>query len=1114
MKCPECQFDNSEDAKFCNECGNKLDFACSECGKVNALGSKFCNECGQRLDEAVEKEEKIPTTDSERKHVTVLFSDLSGYTAMTERLDPEEVKEIMSRIFGEITQVITKYEGFIERFIGDAVMAVFGVPKAHEDDPVRAIRAAREIHELVEAISPEFEEKVGRPLSMHSGINTGLVVTGEIDVEKGTHGITGDTINLASRFEGLAKAGEIVVGQDTYRQAEGYFDFEELESAKVKGKAEPVQVFRVLSAKERPVTVHRLSGLRANLIGRKVELDQLEEAVENLREGKGSIFSICGDAGTGKSRLVEEFKSLLDLKKIQWLEGRAYPYTQNIPYFPLTDMLNRVFQIEEGDSQDIIKQKIESGVVNLVEKKESLIPYVGSLYSLHYPEIGEVSPEFWKSQIRDVGKTLISALAHRTPTVFLLEDLHWADPSFGEFLRDTLLEVRQPAIVLCVYRPTFNLFTSHQLSSISNVYREIRIQDLSPSEAQDMLQSLLKSESIPTDLQRLVQDRAEGNPFYLEELVNSLIETETLIRDNGSWKVTRSIGESEISSTIHGIISGRLDRLEREMKRVLQEASVIGRTFLHEILRRITDLKDRCELCISGLERLDLIRTRSLEPELEYFFKHALTQEVVYNGLLKKERREIHERTGLVMEELFQNRLPEFYETLAFHFRQGRSIEKAVDYLIKSGEKSLNRFALDEAHQYYQQAYDLLSPRVGETEEDNNLLFYLLDKWALVFYYYGTFRDLIGLFRTHGALAESFKDKGRRGMFYAWLGMALWATGKSKDSYEYLRKALNLGEESGDSRVIGYACTWLPLSCVEMGILDEGIEYGEKAKKIADGLPSEQYLYYKSRGDLGYLFYFKGYSEKALAAGKEMIEFGENCSNIRSQAMGHGVQGWGYLEGGDYPAAISSLSRVEQITVDPFYATVWSTFRAFAHFFAGQIQESEAALVRGEKCMRAGTDALEGFLLMGRGLIWLAKGSMGKGMNMLLDARQCCLKNEWKGTYAVSEYVLGKAYMGIALGEGEVSLSTMLKNIGFLLKTIPFAARRAESHFTRAVEAAREIGSKGTLAKAHLNLGNLHKAKGRTEQARKHVAEAIQLFEECENEIFLKQAREAFASLG
>ena len=621
MQCPKCQFENPTGIKFCGECGAKLERLCPGCNSPNPLNFKFCGECGHNLISAKEISEekseaenleprtstKKPSSDvapleGERKHVTVLFSDLTGYTAMSEKLDPEEVKEITSRIFGEVSKIVANYDGFIEKYAGDAVMAIFGVPQAHEDDPIRAIKAAREIHQLVDAISPEVEKRIGQPISMHTGINTGLVVTGEVDMERGTHGIAGDTINLASRLSNLAKPGEILVNADTCRQIEGQFACEYIETTTVKGKADSVEVHQVISQRDKPVTIHRLSGLRADLVGRDVEMAELSEAVDNLRQGTGRIFSICGAAGTGKSRLVEEFKAGLDLDQIQWIEGHAYAYSQDIPYFPLVDLLNRLLHIEENDSTEKVREKVESGLQSLVGNQEDIIPYVGGLYSLNYPETNDVSPEFWKSRLQAAILAILEAMAKRAPTVFFLEDLHWADPSFVEFLRRACLKIRQPAIVLCAYRPTFSLFTGHQVSNIGKNYHDIQLQNLSLSVAQNMLASLLKTETIPPDLKRWVQSKAEGNPFYLEELVNSLIESETLARDNGSWKLTRSLAESDIPSSLHGLITGRLDRLDQQTKRILQKASVIGRDFLYEILKRITELEERIDGELSQLE--------------------------------------------------------------------------------------------------------------------------------------------------------------------------------------------------------------------------------------------------------------------------------------------------------------------------------------------------------------------------------------------------------------------------------------------------------------------------------------------------------------------------------
>ena len=662
MKCPKCQFDNREGAKFCKECGAKFELVCPECGARYLPPSKFCDECGYDLNKATKNDFSSPDSnvteklankassthsylDGERKHVTVLFSDLKGYTAMSERLDPEEVKDITTNMFDKISKVVSNYDGFIEKYVGDAVMALFGAKEAHEDDPVRAIKAAREIHNLVNNLSPKYEEKTEQPLSMHTGINTGLVVTGEINFKKGTHGVSGDTLNVAARLSGIGNADDILVGQNTFYQAEGFFNFEKLEPAIIKGKTDPIKAYKVLSPKEKPTKIHRLHGLRADHIGRRVEMSQLSSASQRLTEGKKcSVVTVCGPAGTGKSRLVEEFRSSLKLKSIQWFEGHAYPYSQNMPYYPIIDLLNKALEIDEGDSTETIREKIQLGISGLLNEKMNLIPYIGSLFSITYPEIEEVSPEYWKKQLKEAFQTILESLSQDGPMIICFEDLHWADPSFLELIRTILPEFRNPILFLCTHRPVISLFTSHQIDSMSVLYHEIRLQDLSPSESQVMVESLLKTESIPSRLQQFVQDKIEGNPFYIEEVINSLIESETLIRENDIWQVKRQIDESDISSSIHGVISGRLDRLENDTKRILQEASVIGRSFLYEILKRITNLKDQIDSCLSGLERLDLIKTRTVQPDLEYIFKHALTQEVVYNGLLK--RASSHTRTN------------------------------------------------------------------------------------------------------------------------------------------------------------------------------------------------------------------------------------------------------------------------------------------------------------------------------------------------------------------------------------------------------------------------------------------------------------------------------------
>jgi class 3 adenylate cyclase/tetratricopeptide (TPR) repeat protein len=1134
MQCPDCQFENREGAKFCNRCGHKLNLTCPECGRIDPPDSLFCSECGFNFRSVQANPEEIQETNhqtfpssiespsaaaspiaGERKHVTVLFSDLTGYTAISERLDPEEVKEITTQIFDEITKIVDKYEGFIEKFAGDAVMALFGAETAHEDDPIRAIKAAREIHNIVNSLSPKYEKIIELPLSMHTGINTGLVVTGDINLEKGIHGVAGDVLNVAARLSSMGKADEILVGQNTYSQAEGYFEFDFLDSASIKGKSLPIKIYKVRSLKEKPVKIHRLHGLKADLIGRKVEMDQIIDAVNKLTiDNKGSVVSICGAAGTGKSRLVEELRSNLNLREMQWLEGHGYPHSQNIPYYPLIDLLTKTLQIEENDPPQKIKEKVETGISALIGEKNSLIPYIGSLFSISYPEIENVSPEFWKSQLRKAVKTTLTALAKNAPTIVCLEDLHWADPSSLELIRLILSDIREPLLFLCIYRPIISIFTGHQIAAMAISYKEIHLQDLSASESQIMVESLLKAASIPPDLQHFVREKGEGNPFYIEEVINSLIETETLVKDNGGWRITRPISEADISSSIHGVISSRLDRLEIGTKRILQEASVIGRAFLYDILTKITHLTKNIDLCLSKLERLDLIKTRSLQPDLEYIFKHALTQEVVYSGLLKKERQAIHERIGLVMEQLFQDRLMEFYETLAFHFKQSHSLDKAVEYLSKAGDKCLKKYAVEESHQYFKDAFDALFDKHKQTKKEAKRIVDILLKWAYVFNHRGDYGGLADLFGAHKDIAESLGDKERLGMYYAWLGWAMTGREELKNAHQHLSEALKLGQEVASHKVISYACAWLTWNCAALGLLDEAIGYAKKAQAELNYCMPDKELFRFAIVGAGMAYWFRGECTKAIEAGETLREYGERESDLRCMTMGHWTIGHGHYSAGNYSSAIECYKRAIQVAPDPVFASGAKLLLGMTYIADGQLKASEEMfneVMQYSESLGAEIVGSAGKLF--HGIITIIKGNLNQGTKIVEDLLRLWHENGSKYRYAVGNYMLGKFYLQIVQGSDQKSISFLVKNIGFLIKNIPFADRKAEANLKTAIEAAKEIGAMCVLGQATLDLAMLHKAKGRADQARQYASSALQLFEACDAEVYLQQANELMASL-
>jgi class 3 adenylate cyclase/tetratricopeptide (TPR) repeat protein len=1111
MKCPKCQFENREGAKFCLECGERLELKCPKCGKELILTAKFCDECGERLKEEETIDKTKALLEGERKQVTVLFSDLSGYTAMTEKLDPEEVKEITGRLFSALASVIERYGGFVEKYVGDAVMALFGVPDAHEDDPVRAVRAAREMHRLVAEMAPKIGIPVGTTLSMHSGINTGLVVTGKTEAEKRIHGTAGDTVNVASRLCSLAKAGEILIGPETHLHAEGYFDCQPLAPVELKGKTEGVRVFKVLSPKEKPLTVHRLSGIRARLTGRDQEMAELQEASERLLNGKSAIISVIGDPGTGKSRLVEEFKKTL--RQARWFEGHAYPYEQNTPFSLLRDLLNDAFTIEEGDPSGLVREKLEKRIREVTGDGADIVPYVGNLYSLRYDELEQITPEHWKSLLGSAIKEILSGLTRLSPTVVVFEDLQWADPSSVDLLRTLLVGFPFTCLFLCVYRPQFSLFTGVQTASLGGLYREIRLNDLSSSESLQMVRSLLDTETIPRDLQRFFQDRVQGNPFYLEEVVNGLIDSGALVRDGDEWRLTKDMSVAEISSTIYGVIGARLDRLEKEAKHVLQEASVIGRSFLFEILKRTTTLVNQCERCVSGLERLDFIRVRTMDPELEYIFKHALTQEVVYNGLLKKERREIHVRVARVMEEVFNTRLPEFYETLAYHYRQGESPAKAVEYLMKSGEKSLARYAVDEADQYYDQAYQIVSAKTQKTKEDASILIDILTNWAYVFYYQGDYKKFLEVFTAHEKEAASLGNNPKSVMFFAWLGLAYLFAGKISVAYEHLVRARDRAEELGDRKGLGYALTWLSGTAATMGKLEEGLDAGRKAVEIGKSLPSDQYLAFKGLTGIAIVHFAMGDLRSALADAQALLDYGRRHSNNRSLVMGYFCSAMVHFSKGNTGSCVEYCQKSIEGARDPLYALWAKPSLGGCYLLAGKIMEAEKELREVvDFDERFNVTWMAGYAYLFLAMLKIAKGQIGEGMKDLERLRDRCFADRDMNKYLMAEQFLGEVYLKMVEGQGPKNLSLLARNIPFLIRNIPFADRKAQEHLEEVIRVSASIGR--NAGQAYLDLGLLHKAKKRKEKARECLSEAVRLFEESEADAFLEQAKEALRSLG
>jgi class 3 adenylate cyclase/tetratricopeptide (TPR) repeat protein len=703
-----------------------LSLTCPGCNALVSAADRFCGKCGGALSEpSAAPAPRAPSTDSERKQITALFSDLYGYTAMLEKLDPEEVKEITTRVFGEVAKIVDRYEGFIEKYVGDAVMALFGVPRIHEDDHLRAIRVAKEIRALVDVIGRGYEQKIGTRLTFHSGIATGLVVSGEIDLEKGTHGVAGDTISLASRLSGIAKPGEILVGESTYHHTKGAFSFEKLEPVSLKGKAEQVTPYRLLD--EKPEILRGLAnqGISSPLVGRSAEFAAINGCVSRLLEGQGGILSVIGEAGLGKSRLMAEIHRHLENENLLWLEGHTLSYGQKISYWPFKQILRQYAGIAEDDGDEEAWGKFETKITGLSPtERHEILPYLASLLGLEVKgELGKnlkyLDGESMGRQVYLSSRRFFERLASTRPLVLVFEDLHWADESSTLLIEHLFPLINRVSLLICgVSRPEVNVpavrLQETALEDHEGRYTEIRLNPLSPTESTQLMDNLLEIENLPARIRQLILQKAEGNPFFLEEIMRTLIDRKAVLREGDHWKATSALETFTIPDTIQGVIMARIDRLDKELKQVLRTASVIGRAFLYRLLKAVADAVHELDDRVERLKVMELIREKQKTPELEYIFKHALVQESTYESILLKRRRELHGKVASAIEQLFSDRLEEFACVLAYHYAKAEDWNKAQDYLFKAGDQA-GRIAADaEALSHYEKALESYARVFGD----------------------------------------------------------------------------------------------------------------------------------------------------------------------------------------------------------------------------------------------------------------------------------------------------------------------------------------------------------------------------------------------------------------
>jgi class 3 adenylate cyclase/tetratricopeptide (TPR) repeat protein len=1044
---------------------------CTQCGGENPPEARFCSACGSELPEYA--------ADPERKQVTALFSDLSGYTALSERLDPEETREIMSAIFADAAEVVGAYGGRIEKFIGDAIMVIFGVPESHEDDPGRAVRAALELHKSVAARAPELRRKVGVDVALHSGINTGVVVTGELHVDGGTAGPLGDTINTAARLMEMAGPGEILVGPETRRAIEAAFELDEIGDEYLKGKAEAIQVARVIGHASKPADRPRR---RARFIGRQEEIGVLLGGVERLLDGEGGAVAICGGAGTGKTRLVEELRARVGLD-VRWLEGRAYPYAENIPYFLLSNLLNWSWRIRESDSPATVQRKVREGIAALDAQPEALMPVIAKLYGFEIEGAAFIDREAYRERLFHALSRLLAALAEARPTVVCLQDLQWADASSLYLVRRLLAAPPAPVLFVCNYRPG---------PELGDVAREIILGEFSPRQTRQLVESLLDDEAPPDDLIRFVEGQAGGNPFFVEELVNALVESRTLERRADAWSLRSLPAETTIPSTIRGVIAARIDRLDETSRLVLRRAAVLGREFLPSVLDRLVEREVDVEACLERLVSADLVRPKSGQPEPAYTFKHTLTQEVAYMGLLRAERVALHARAAVAMEAILGDRVPEFVETLAFHFARGGVDAKAVHYLIEAGRKATARYALDEADSHLQQAYEMLVDRPRTADEDRVLIELLLE-WILVVFYQNKLAEMLARLQSYESVAAAVDDEELRGMYAGWLGLALFLNDDLEGSLEKLELAHRIGLSSGSDRVVAYANSWKTYTLWFLGREAEALEAADLAKPLAARFPDDHYLYFSGPAAAAGACAAIGDLRSTRSMGESLVEYAGSSGNTRAAVAGYSSISLGLALQYDFDGAVDVARVAKSRAIDPFYRA-WATFyEALGLAWAGRVEESRTAVEElqayGGRFWTTLARPLEGLTLLG-------EGRLSAGMKLLRQHLDYVtrIRSKWLENFA--RIMLGRLFTDIVCRESHPTTMTLLRNPGFVFRAVIGARSRARQCLESVIRETDENEVTASLGVAHLNLARLDQHGGDIPGARAHLEQAIAVFED------------------
>jgi len=985
MKCPKCNHENRDGAKFCESCGAKLQLACPKCGSELSPQARFCDNCGAKIGETTpiagvtipnledmhaqlqnlipdELAQKYMTAEQqaggENRPITALFADISGFTPLSATKSSEDMFQLVQDCFKRLVGIVARYEGSISGFRGDGLLALFGAPILHENDAERAILSAIDMRNIMQ----------DKGLQVSIGINTAMMTVGEIQTElHKEYTAYGTDVNLAARLQQIAEPGQILVGAGTHRLTHRAFDFETISELMLKGFSQPVTAYSVQQVKLHPEKLRGIEGLRARMIGREREFTDIKESADSLISSRGSIATIIGEAGIGKSRLVSELKLYVANKHTpdpsntplhpsqegslaipplekggrgdltpQILEGRCISIGQSISYWAFLDMLRAYLNLSDTDTEPQIAEKIRESISSLFpQRQDDYLPFLGNLLSVKFGneldgKLRYFTPEQIRHQTLMRLKDIFVAISHTKPLLLILEDLHWADDLSLDLIVLLMDELTaNPLMLLCIYRPEQD-HRCWQLGGMAfrkcpDRYTEITLKKLSQTQSRLLVESLLEIDNLPENTKSMILTKSEGNPFFIEELIRSLIDMELIYHEGDRWKARKEIENIDVPDTIQSVLLSRVDRLNAETKYVLQCASVIGRLFRYRLLDHIARHERDLETHLTELESKDLINAERTVPELEYAFKHALTQEATYQSILERKRKEFHLQVAQGIEKLYSGRLEEYYEELAEHYSKSDE-EKALEYLIKAGDKSKGAYANQQAIDYYNRAMNIVNQFPEKREQRLSILDGLGEVYQLIgkpdealqsyedaLKYSEDGKRKADIYRK---IASIYSEKLQPDLVLKYIDIAIKELGQDTQSVEMARicieamwlfclptwagydpdKALDYGfrilsivEGTEYKRELVTACHNLADIYTYRGDSDKAIQYAQKALSTS-----------QETGDanlIGYAHYTVAFVNQrinwkiAVEHSKECIELYKKAGNIQGMASSYNVLG-------------------------------------------------------------------------------------------------------------------------------------------------------------------------------------------------------------------------------